>query len=154
MAGELRAARRAVTAPFPHHPNVEVLGYALVANGRALVSAGDGSADGIPESTWRRDCRGMVVLPSRTAALSLAIAIDAGPDVEIRPVVAERRPPMTKREIRKLASSYADDLAAISGDADAAREAWIDVGASNAGWKRRGLAKARTRKSVRKGGGR
>lgn len=61
---------------------------------------------------------------------------------------------ITKREIRKAAEKLADQLSYVCGDAVLAREAWIDVGASNAGWKRRGPAKAKSRKGVRKAGAR
>ena len=55
---------------------------------------------------------------------------------------------MTKTQIKQRAAALADMLAKESGDPDAAREAWIDVGGNNAGWTRRGAKRAKSGKRV------
>lgn len=65
---------------------------------------------------------------------------------------------MGKREIRKMAEEFADRFAAIvagvNGDLDVAREAWIDVGGNNAGWKRRATTHAEPAKRTKRPGAR
>lgn len=58
---------------------------------------------------------------------------------------------MSKREIRKRLAEMADALARESGDPAAVRDAWIDVGASDAGWRRRGVRAETKRPGARAG---
>ena len=144
MAGGIRAHRGAVT-PY------DVLGY-VVARGtlgtsEACVLVGASATDdGDVESTWSHDDEHALLLPSRTAAVMLACAIGAG-DAQILTTVQERHR-MTKTQIKQRAAALADLLAKESGDPDAAREAWIDVGGNNAGWTRRGAKRAPKGKRV------
>lgn len=84
-----------------------------------------------------------LLLPSRTAAVMLACAIDAQ---ILTTVAAQQETSMSKREIRKRLAEYADELARESGDPAAVRDAWIDVGASDAGWRRRGVPLPRAKR--------
>lgn len=144
MAGGARASRGAVT-PY------DVLGY-VVARGtlgtsEACVLVGASATDdGDVESTWSHADEHALLLPTRTAAVMLACAIGAG-DAQILTTVTERRP-MTKTQIKQRAAALADLLAKESGDPDAAREAWIDVGGNNAGWTRRGAKRTKSGRRV------
>ena len=124
-----------------------ILGYALVRARSAFLAMAESDCDGVLTTTWSHDDRDALLLPTRLGAFSLAWAIGAGPEVEIAAAIERQR--MGKRQIRELAAKLADQLVHACGDADAAREAWIDVGGNNAGWKRRG-AKSKSAKA-RKG---
>ena len=87
-----------------------------------------------------------LLLPSRTAAVMLACAIGAGDAQILTTVAAQQETRMSKREIRKRLAEYADELARESGDPAAVRDAWIDVGASDAGWRRRGVPLPRAKR--------
>lgn len=140
------------------------LGYAVLRppttrRDSVFLAAVSSSEDGeCTESTWSLQPRDALLLPTARAAMSLAWAICAGRRAIVVRAIStpQKRAPMKKSDIRKMAASYADDPAALSGDPSAAREAWIDVGGNNAGWKRRGFKpeKATARKGVRKAGAR
>ena len=89
-----------------------------------------------------------LLLPSRTAAVMLACAIGAGDAQILTTVAAQQETRMSKREIRKRLAEYADELARESGDPAAVRDAWIDVGASDAGWTRRGAKRTKSGRRV------
>lgn len=128
----------------------DVLGY-VVARGvlgtpSARVLVGADETDGVIGSTWSHDDEHALLLPSRTAAVMLACAIGAGDAQILTTVAAQQETRMSKREIRKRLAEYADELARESGDPAAVRDAWIDVGASDAGWRRRGIPLPRAKR--------
>lgn len=126
---------------------IKLTHYPSVPRATTVLIAAGVNDDGDVESTWSHDDEHALLLPSRTAAVMLACAIGAG-DAQILTTVQERHR-MTKTQIKQRAAALADLLAKESGDPDAAREAWIDVGGNNAGWVRRGAKRATTKKGKR-----